>query len=217
MSSYTGHSHGPQHSHWLNIFRSKWWGTLGKVLTFISSGRSTPVDRDKAVMEMNLKSGRLNVSGRHCSPLAPLSACKLIAFGWESCSGAGWIFRDVRFVRKHLNFVCHGIAREVFRECDDTTRWVCCHGNTVTVDMTFQPSLVSPDQKDVRGHPDHHPGHGDHWRLRRVRVFPPQPIHRVGQVHCVRDVPQQAQHCQEEGQPAGDGAVLLHGERRCVV
>lgn len=73
---------------------------------------------------------------------------------------------------------------------------------------------MSPDQKDVRGHPDHHPGHGDHRRLRRVRVFPPQPIHRVGQVDCVGDVPQQTQHCQEKGQPAGDRTVLLHGERR---
>lgn len=76
------------------------------------------------------------------------------------------------------------------------------------------PCITSADQKDIGGHPDHHPGHGNHWGLWCVRVFPPQPIHRVGQVYGVRDVPQQTQHCQEKGQPAGDRAVLLHGERR---
>lgn len=73
---------------------------------------------------------------------------------------------------------------------------------------------IFPDQKNIRSYPDHHPGHGDHWRLRRVRVFPPQSIHWVGQVDCVRNVPQQTQHCQEKSQPARDWAVLLHGERR---
>ena len=72
-------------------------------------------------------------------------------------------------------------------------------------------SLGSSDQEDVGGHSDHHPGHGDHRGLRRVRVLPPQPLHRVGQVGGVGDLPQQAQHRQAAGQPAGDGAVLLHG------
>lgn len=75
-------------------------------------------------------------------------------------------------------------------------------------------SILCPDQEDLRGHSDHHPGHGDHRGLRCVRVFPPQPVHRVGQVHSVRDLSQQTQHCQAAGQPAGDGAVLLHGERK---
>lgn len=75
-------------------------------------------------------------------------------------------------------------------------------------------SIMSPDQKDIRGHPDHHSGYGDHRRLRCVWVFPPQPIHRVGQVHCVWDVSQQTEHCQETGQPTGDRAILLHGEWR---
>lgn len=73
---------------------------------------------------------------------------------------------------------------------------------------------IFPDQKNIRSDPDHHPGHGDHWRLRRVWVFPPQSVHWVGQVDCVRNVPQQTQHCQEKSQPARDWAVLLHGERR---
>lgn len=84
------------------------------------------------------------------------------------------------------------------------------------LDFGSDPSylLNFPDQKNIRSHPHHHPGHGDHWRLRCVRVLPPQSIHRVSQVGGVRNVPQQTKHRQEEGQPARDGAVLLHGERR---
>lgn len=79
----------------------------------------------------------------------------------------------------------------------------------------FMPvSIMSPDQKDIRGHPDHHSGYGDHRRLWCVWVFPPQPIHRVGQVHRVWDISQQTKHCQETGQPTGDRAILLHGEWR---
>lgn len=35
--------------------------SLCKVLTLISSGRTTPVDTEEAIMQMNLKSLRLNV------------------------------------------------------------------------------------------------------------------------------------------------------------
>lgn len=71
------------------------------------------------------------------------------------------------------------------------------------------------DQEDLWGHVDHYPGHGDYRGLWRLWVFPPQPLHRVGQVHRLWDIPQQTQHRQEACQPAGDRTVLLHGKCSC--
>lgn len=83
------HSHGQLSLHWLNTFRSKWWGTADKVLTFMSSDRSTPVGRKEAVMEMSLKSLRQNVPSPaddvHLWP--PLSECKLIALAGSCVQG----------------------------------------------------------------------------------------------------------------------------------
>lgn len=135
--------------------------------------------------------------------------------------------------RNHLNFSdCHRRARHGFLTHNYWRPWRS-NGSSVTAKrlnlvymMSFffplanfstffvSMSIVSPDQKDIRGHPDHHSGYGDHRRLRCVWVFPPQSIHRVGQVHCIWDISQQTKHCQETGQPTGDRAVLLHGEWR---
>lgn len=130
---------------------------------------------------------------------------------------------DVLPVIKGLHFSqCLGITRKALM-CSCWSSWLFCHPDAGRMSSSFLVDRISsglshpcifPDQKNIRSHPDHHPGHGDHWRLRRVRVFPPQPIHWVRQVNCVRNVPQQTQHCQEKSQPAGDWTVLLHGERR---
>lgn len=131
-------------------------------------------------------------------------------------------FRDLLPVIKNLHFSVSWDTRKALMD-SHCSSWLFCHPDAGRMSSGFLvnrfqlwslPPVIFPDQKNIRGHPDHHPGHGDYWRLRRVWVFPPQSIHWVGQVDCVRNVPQQTQHRQETGQPARDGAVLLHGERR---
>lgn len=158
--------------------------------------------------------------------MASLSVCKMMChwlpllfyfFFSLSLSHSLW---DVPPIRKDLHFSVSWDTRKALM-CSRSS-WLCrsdagrmSSGFLVgRFQLWSLPPLVFPDQKNIRSHPDHHPGHGDHWRLWRVRVFPPQSIHWVSQVDCVRNIPQQTQHCQEKGQPARDGAVLLHGQRR---
>lgn len=103
-----------------------------------------------------------------------------------------------------LTFSCHGLALK-------GVYWMSQH-TVLRMQSSSSSSHLSTGEKNVGGHSHHHSGHGDHWGLWRFGVLPPQQIHWVGQVHCVRNIPQQAEHCEEEGQPAGDRAVLLHGE-----
>lgn len=78
------------------------------------------------------------------------------------------------------------------------------------VDFHFAVALKG--EKDVRSHPQHHPRHGEHGGLRRVRELPAQPFHRVCQIQRIRHLPQQTQPGQETRQPAGDRALLFHSK-----
>lgn len=61
-----------------------------QVLKFISCGKSTPVDRDKVVMEMNPKSLPLNVpSPVDTVHLCPSECIQIDCLGLESCSRTG--------------------------------------------------------------------------------------------------------------------------------
>lgn len=173
-------------------------------------------------MEINLKSLWLNI---------PSDAVQLWLL-WVSANWCALAASHVLFLSLSLKDVLPVIKDLHFSVSWDTSKalmwsrcssWLFCHPDAGGMSFGFLvdwfqlwslPPLLFPDQKNIRSHPDHHPGHGDHWRLWRVRVFPPQSIHWVGQVNCVRNVPQQTQHCQEKGQPARDRAILLYGERR---
>lgn len=84
-----------------------WAGSLGSVLIYFMLFWRSKVDGVEAVMEMNLlkPASECTVSSQHCSPPAPLSACKLIALagshvqqpvefqGLHVLSESTWIFQ----------------------------------------------------------------------------------------------------------------------------
>lgn len=72
--------------------------------------------------------------------------------------------------------------------------------------------VPSEGEKDVGGHAQHYPGHGEHGRLRRVRELPAQSLHWVSQIQRIRHLPQQTQPGQETCQPAGNRALLFHSK-----
>lgn len=73
-------------------------------------------------------------------------------------------------------------------------------------------TLVVAGKEDNGGHSANHPGHCDCRGFWRVWLLPVQQLHGVRQVHGLRNLHEQAQHRQEESQPARDRAVLFHGE-----
>lgn len=82
----------------------------------------------------------------------------------------------------------------------------------VNSNLKVSVSVPRPGEEDLGRHPDHPAGHDGAGRLRRLPELHPQPVLRVGQVQRVGRILEQAEPGQETGQPAGDGALLLHCE-----
>lgn len=72
--------------------------------------------------------------------------------------------------------------------------------------------LIMAGKEDNGGHSADHPGHCDRRGFWCVRLLPVQQLYGIRQVHRLRNLHEQTQHCQEESQPARDRAVLFHGE-----
>lgn len=83
---------------------------------------------------------------------------------------------------------------------------------SITCPSCIMLALVVAGKEDNGGHSTDHPGHCDRRGFWRIGLLPVQQLHGVRQVHGLGNLHEQAQHCQEESQPARDRAVLFHGE-----